>query len=393
MEQEGRVPHNPLRDLEPALQVLGENAYVVPATGQAIADLMVPDIDELYDRVFLGNDAQQVISSVAEDNNRAVHRPVVELHRLDRHVFRFFLDGSAKTYYLGNVLEHERQSPVHLAQIGAVAIRRENNGQVRIADSDRRLLLLLDKASLSETLYDAVGQALAMTNNCELIDSGGDDDPLARGVQAAREPRSRAAHRANWQMRRLEKAAAQRMAEEISPASSDRLIIDGSLGSEYVDDWQMAHSPHVGVIKSTWKGMRFEIGRERRRVNLFQLLAELPAGHRTIAFSLREGRLATWFVRLRGPANLQFALMGTLRVEVPMPEGGQIATELVDELSGALMAERSVTPYGRDLRWHSHLYPIWLAERAIEHTLFIPENVLKAALRWPLAALQLGANE
>jgi hypothetical protein len=139
--------------------------------------------------------------------------------------------------------------------------------------------------------------------------------------------------------------------------------------------------------------MRFEIGRERRRVNLFQLLAELPAGHRTIAFSLREGRLATWFVRLRGPDNLQFPLMGTLRVEVPMTASdGRIATEVVDELSGALLAERSVTPYGKDNRWHSHLYPIWLAERAISQTLFVPENVLKAALRWPLSALHLGAT-
>jgi hypothetical protein len=384
------MPRNPLSDLEPALRILAENAHVIPATGQAMADLMLPDIDELYDRVDLGNDARHAISAVAEDHNREIHRPVAEIHRRDRHIYRFFLDGSANTHYLGNVLEHERQSPVHLAQIGAVAIRREDNGRVRIADRDRRLLLLLDRDSLSPDLYQAVTQALASTDGCELINSGSDDDPLSSGVQAAREPRSRAAHKANWQMRILEKTVAARMAEKVSLEADEHLILDGSLGSEYVEDWKLARAPHVGVVKSTWKGMRFEIGRERRRVNLFQLLAELPAGHRTIAFSLRGGRLATWFVRLRGPDYLQFPLMGTLRVEVPVTGDGQIATEVVDNLSGALLAERSVTPYGKDPRWHSHLYPIWLAERAITQNLFMPENVLKAALRWPLAPLNLG---
>ncbi len=385
------MTRNPLSDLDPALRVLAENAHVVPATGQAMADLMVPDADELYDRVHLGEAASQVISSVAEDSNRQVHRQVRELHRQERHIFRYFLDGSANTHYLGNVLEHERQSPVHLAQVGAVAIRRADDGRVRIAAADRRFLLMLDQSALSDDLYEAVRRVLSITDTCELVNSAGNDDPFADGVQAAREPRSRAAHRANWRMRLREKAIAEQMADEMGTDTDLRLVLDGSLGSEYVEDWQLAHSPHVGVVKSTWKGMRFEIGRERRRVNLFQLLADLPAGHRTVAFSLREGRLATWFVRLRGPQYLQFPLMGTLRVEIPMPDIGFVNTELVDELSGALIAERSVTPYGKDTRWHSHLYPIWLAERAITQTLFVPENVLKASLRWPLTALHIGA--
>jgi hypothetical protein len=65
-----------------------------------------------------------------------------------------------------------------------VAIRRDDSGRVRIAAADRRFLLLLDKTSLSDDLYDAVQGALASTDRCELINSGGTDDPLANGVRA-----------------------------------------------------------------------------------------------------------------------------------------------------------------------------------------------------------------
>jgi hypothetical protein len=375
------------------MRLLTDSAQVIPATGQAMADLMRPDAEELYDRVHLGRDAEAVLSAVIEEPNRDVHRAIPMIHRRERHVMRYFLDGSAHTYYLGNVLEHERHSPVHLAQIGAAAVHRDDDGRVRVGPyRHRRFLLLLDKSALSPDLYLAVERTLAGVPDatCALVHSG-DDDPLSQGVQAAREPRSRAAHRANWQMRLLEKALAEQLARQLGAQTDERLILDGSLGSEYVDDWKLAYAPHLGIVKSSWKGMRFEIGSQRRRVNIFHLLAELPAGHRTVAFSLRDGRIATWFVRLRGPDRLAFPLMGTLRVEMPLPDGGPASTAVIDQLSGALLAERSATPYGRDDRWHSHLYPIWLAEQAITHTLFIPEQVLKAAIRWPSHSLRLGA--
>lgn len=74
--------------------------------------------------------------------------------------------------------------------------------------------------------------------------------------------------------------------------------------------------------------------------------------------------------------------MGVLRVEMPNPSGDPVSTERVDRLSGALLEERSCTPYGADPRWHSHLYPIWLAERAIKGR-FVSSEILKASLRWP----------
>jgi len=50
-------------------------------------------------------------------------------------------------------------------------------------------------------------------------------------------------------------------------------------------------------------------------------------------------------------------------------------------VSGSLLSERNVTPYGRDRRWHSHLYPIYLAEQAIKSA-FYSREVIQQLIRW-----------
>jgi len=74
--------------------------------------------------------------------------------------------------------------------------------------------------------------------------------------------------------------------------------------------------------------------------------------------------------------------MGVVKVELPRPDGSPVPADLADLLSSALVAERNVTPYGRDRRWHCHLYPIFTAEQAIKAN-FFSQDVLVGAIRWP----------
>jgi hypothetical protein len=72
-------------------------------------------------------------------------------------------------------------------------------------------------------------------------------------------------------------------------------------------------------------------------------------------------------------------------VEFPNPSGEAVRSELIDKLSRALVAERQVTPHGKDVRWHAHLYAIYLAEQAVK-TGFVSTEVLKAGMKWPTLA-------
>ena len=122
-------------------------------------------------------------------------------------------------------------------------------------------------------------------------------------------------------------------------------------------------------------------------MNLYQLLAGLDEGHRTAVFARcagesREGKIVFWYVRIRPQRGLDYPLMGVVKVEMPNPGTEVIDSDLADLISGVVVAERCVTPHGRDSRWHAHLYPISIAEWVIKDR-FYSQEVLKAAIRWP----------
>lgn len=197
------------------------------------------------------------------------------------------------------------------------------------------------------------------------------------------EPRSRGAHRANWIMREMEISLAQ---NKLKQKDDEWLVHDGSLGNEYMN-WK--GKPLIGVAKSFRRDTFFRIGRSPRvqEFNLYSLLAGLKLNQRTAVFPRwpgeeREGKIVFWYLRIRSQYELDYPLMGVIKVELPNPDRNPVDSDLVDRISGWLLAERTVAPHGQDSRWHVHLYPISLAEQLIKNR-FYREETLKAAIRWP----------
>lgn len=364
---------NPFSPIQGALRALIENAQVLPATGQAIVDMVTPDLEEIYDQRTSG---EATIQTVWETEARSLYRSLQPIPRSQEHGFRYFVDGSAKTYFIGTVLEQDRSTPVQISQVGAAMVAREDDGRIRVADSRHTILLTLEKSQVSEQLWQRLEQAIKGVSGYKLCDSATNNKYAeAMGLQ---ESRPRGAHRANWHMRELEIELAQSV-----PREDDAwLVVDGSLGNEF-ETWRGA--PLVGVAKTFRRDSRFELGSgpRARKLNLFSLLKDLGENQRTIVFPRNnEGRIVFWYVRIRPQKGLDYPLMGVVKVEMPNPDREPVDSQLVDRISGWLIAERTVTPYGRDGRWHVHLYPIYIAERVIRSR-FYSEEVLKSGIRWP----------
>lgn len=370
---------NPLAALTGPLSALAEGASVLPATGGAQEYLQRFDLDEHYDRISIGDNRK--VSEIRERPGKSIYVETPPLPRTEDHCFRLFLDGAARTTFLGTLVSESRATPVVLAQIGAAAIRREDSGALRQHARHVRFLLIVDKRSLTERVWEETEERAA-EGGFELIDAAEKtpytDNP-AYGT--TKEPRSRAAHRANWQMRSLEFDLLGEVLDGRPEGSW--VITDGSLGKEFYE----AERPdgYVGVVKNFSKDLLFELPAARgakRQVDLYTLLARLEVGCRTAVFGNPDGSRAFWYLRLRGPVELDYPLMGVVKVEVPLASGEYVEGELVDRLSRCLVAERTVAPHGRDVRWHAHLYPISMAEQAIR-TGFVSQHVLQAAVRWP----------
>jgi hypothetical protein len=368
-------PGNPFGGLRAALEFIAHEAKVLPATGQAMEDLMRPDHDEVIDRLRMGDET--LLDVLLEAPNRNPYVELTPLHRTVRHPLRYFLDGSARTFFLGDVVEGDRRSPVHVSQIGAAAVVRSDSGEVRVAGARHQIVLTMDTSAISfgEEVRKRVEQAGPRFRFHDVMEKDGESEVTAPG----KEPRSKAAHKAHHLMSDLEQA----LGRELPREQGQWLVLDGSLGK---DLYRWRDVPcHFGVTKSFSRDPRFSLPGKRggKMVNLYDLLAALPFSARTCAFSARAGQVAMWYVRIREQRHLDYPLMGVVKVEYPNSAGEAVPSDLIDELSGALVAERQVTPHGRDVRWHAHLYAIYLAEQAVKNG-FISTEALKAGLKWPL---------
>ena len=368
---------NPFEGLRPALELITHEARVLPATGQALEDLMRPDHEEVIDQLRTVDD--KAMDVLLETPNRNPYVDLTALHRTKTHLLRFFLDGSAKTFFLGDAIEGTRRTPIHVAQVGAAAVFRKDNGQMRVADAVHIVVLMLSKRAVSfgATVEELVKSAGAGFRFHDTMEEDGETEKSSPG----KEPRSRAAHKAHHIMAGEE----ERLGRKLQRHSDHWLVLDGSLGKD-LHSWKDVPR-FVGITKSFSREPLFRLpgARGGRVVNLYELLANLPFSARTCAFSARSGKVVVWYVRLREQRQLDYPLMGVVKIEFPNPGGEAVPSDLIDELSSAIVAERRVTPHGKDSRWHAHLYAIYLAEQAVK-TGFVSTEALKMGIRWPIQA-------
>jgi hypothetical protein len=372
---------SPLSFLGPAIELIAKNASVLPASGGAFEDLAQPDVEEADDRFFgAKRDAQEGFQEFAETpapSWRDLYRPTPALFRTEKHVFRYFCDGSIKTYFLGTVIEGDRSYLLELTQIGSAIVHRKDDGSLEGAKLERHILLLVpfkDGRGISESLFNELKQ-LQKEPFFRVIDVAV-PDPLSERRQ---DQRDKSGAKARFEMHMLEK----RLIEEFSPnrGADEWTILDGGVRrGEFVELPRT-----IGVAKSFDRTPTFTVRRGNKgtvRKDISGLLAGLQYGCRTAAFFAHGGKVAFWYVRLREQGMVDYPLMGVVKVEVPTPDGNAIPADLADHLSSALVGERNVTPHGLDKRWHAHLYPIFKAESVIKSN-FYSETVLLASIRWP----------
>jgi len=271
-------------------------------------------------------------------------------------------------------IEGNRNFPIMLAQIGASCIYRRDDGTLTFFSHRTRLLLLLPKGGngISDDVWETLSRLNDPTGTFVVEDI---DAKTSFTAGRKQDMRNRAGGIARHRMHLLEIELINSTDQERSKDSW--AILDGAVKLD-----QFINKPHlIGVAKSFDKKPEFHFGPGRRRIDVTRLLAGLDYAHRTPVFASHGGKVAFWYVRLWEQKELDYPLMGVIKVELPTPDTQPADTELINELSKSLVGERSVTPYGQDRRWHVHLYPIYIAERAIKEQ-FLSSEVLMGYVRW-----------
>jgi len=365
---------NPLLPIGAAFELLGTSIKVLPAVGGVAEDLVRPDQEET-DHALINREVNKIteFAETPEPDLEHIYRPTPPIFRPDNHYYRFFIDGSFRTYFLGTGIESGRSFPIMLAQIGAAVIRREDDGVLRVHAHENRLLLLVPGKGegLSDTVWARLS-GLKLPPGFFLVDYQ-QPNPLTEGHKDARD---KASGVVRSEMHKLE-------VDLISSTHAHRdpskwLILDGATKIT-----GFVQAPYIiGVAKAFSKQPEFHFGGQVRKQDISMLIAGLPHCHRTAAFKAYDGKVAFWYVRLREQKQVDYPLMGVVKVELPCPDQKPVPSDLADLISRALVAERSVCPYGLDKRWHCCIYPIHMAEQVIKRG-FYSKDVLLGAVRWP----------
>ena len=373
----------PVRQIREILKAWQEKVEVLPAAGGALEDMLHPDVEEREERTFTDERIFDTIWERMEEGRKvSLYRPTLPTARTERHLFRYFLDGSLRSYFLGTALEGDRDTPVHYAQIGACVLFRRDDGTVQREHLEVRHLLLASHQKISDEAWLYL-EGLCRNAHAFLEDLTA-TDIISRAYSDA-DLRIRAGGKTRYKMRELEAELMQKILPKLS--NDCWLVMDGSLMFQPIlkslSEYGESIPPVLGVSKNFRKDPQFVFGRGPRaeRFSIYSLLAKLEHEHRTAVFSAYNGQVAFWYVRLRPQGAVDYPLMGVVKCELVTPNQEPVSSELVDLLSRVLVAERNVTPHGRDRRWHAHLYPIYLAEQAIRNA-FYSQEVVQQLMRW-----------
>ena len=100
-------------------------------------------------------------------------------------------------------------------------------------------------------------------------------------------------------------------------------------------------------------------------------LLELEYGERTPVFlkeNSRKRRYGFWYLRIRPRDSVSNPFEGIIKIEkmAVVDDAEGLDSTVVDNISLSLLHEGVPTCYGRDARWASHLYPIYLTETFIK---------------------------
>jgi hypothetical protein len=296
-------------------------------------------------------------------------------------LFKYFLDGSRRTYKVDDIAFNNKIYPVIAGQIGVGVCFRENKDSFKGVQLHNPLAICLPSVLNSGGKNDELffNQLLEKINNLRVLQKQQlkFNKILAYRYNPTKEDdkyEDRETAKIHEEMTKLEKLTVKELVRQKKLNQNTFLIKDGSL--EY--EWDKTDIKNISSIKSNYasvvgvsKAFNPEsLSSYNKRIS--QIIADLPEFHRTPAFMYETTRIpdvkfSVWYLRIRKTIN---PFDGILKVEKILvwdkEEEDGLDSDEIDLISANIINERNPVGYGQDNRWAKHLYPVLLTEKYIK---------------------------
>jgi hypothetical protein len=274
-------------------------------------------------------------------------------------ILRYFLDGSRRTYKIADIILDGRYLPLVAGQVGVAVIERDDEGlmkPLREFCSFQNFIAFPDRTNADD--LQRLETQINQQNPFQFT-------MLRYAVKPESDPVDLAVARIMSSMHDLEIATVVQMAERRLLSNDHLLVVDGPLRFRKRFDIVQFRNV-VGLSKSFRPS--FTVGKGRRREDVGAITSKLDIRERTSVFkTLEEEKLiGMWYLRIRPRLMMSNPLQGIVKLECYAIDHEDrelgLDGDRVDVVSSYIMRERNVTPYKADLRWASHIYPIYMAE-------------------------------
>ncbi len=313
-----------------------------------------------------------------ETENNSGRNVDLNIGQISSSLFKYFLDGSRRTYKIGDFASRDNKFlPIVAGQIGTAVCVREHQKMRKYKVSKDNIMALPDRLgdefeSIKTKIQQVEKQGIRIGRIVRYRYQLSPDRPFENLAIA----------KIQKEMHDMELELLSEMVESKKLNTDKMLVIDGSLQFSGINSENIHIFKNVIGISKTFNPHLQGILKTKRKEIGFHL-ANLKYGNRTVVYSYdpkdRPGkyrkyktRIGAWYMRIRDEKYLKNPLDGIIKIEkVPTTqrevEDG-FDSDVIDEISKSILFERNVTCFGNDDRWANHLYPIYLTEYFLKNS-------------------------
>ncbi len=296
-------------------------------------------------------------------------------------LFKYFLDGSRRTYKVDDIAYGKGLYPIIAGQIGVAVCERTDRHTFKPVNLKNPLVISIPDIANAQTTMGKDG--LFFNNLIKKLNEQGILEKqklklskiLPYSSKALKDDKyeDRGIAKIQDEMIALEQKVVFELVKDKKLNDESFLIKDGSL--EYM---KSGEARELSVIKSNYDcviGVSKAFNPEALSKDVSDIsrqIAELKHYHRTPAFMYQTERIpdvkfAVWYLRIRETLS---PFDGVLKIEKilvrDIQEEDGLDSDEIDLISANIINERNPVCYGKDDRWAKHLYPVHLTESYIK---------------------------
>lgn len=296
-------------------------------------------------------------------------------------LFRYFLDGSRRTYKIVDFGTADGKFlPIVAGQIGTAVCCRED-GKLRKYRALRENVIALPDRLGGE--YEQIAKEIP---KIQIPKHGHQRITIGKVLKYKYKPdldrpfENLAIAKIQITMMDMEIKLIREMVASKMLETNKMLMVDGSLQFSGVESSDEIFKHVIGVSKSFNPNLRGLLKSSKNK-QIGNYLTQLEFGQRTPVFvyepnrqksKKRKTKIGAWYLRIRPKNKVKRPLDGIVKLEkiatTRAEKEDAFETDMIDEVSKSILLERNVTCYGNDPRWANHLYPIYLTESFIKNS-------------------------